>query len=339
MAASLWRRGGWEHQRSVLYSLVMHFALRGVPLPRVSTSHLLHTIFHSAILIFPYLPRCMAVDEYIPFSTPRRLDATRLQAPARYIADLRRFPTVVTSLPPCSTYLFPLLTSFRMHCLQHLAGVPSTLPDQQPAYGLCPRLGMHDPLAPRLHHLTPSTSHPQRRQGPLPHLADTDSARAVGPASATQRITDLGTALQRSPKVLNLDDAVSDIQNPGFTRLRSQFASFPAVEDKAKGGGGKYFPSGSKAKRKILFFAQSLTVELPASILSTPIDPPMITVVIHANSSLLGGTEGTKHMLMSHMHGAPPSPPTPLPSPSPPPQSISHALHSLPLPSHPLPPV
>ncbi|KAJ7845445.1 hypothetical protein B0H14DRAFT_3868096 [Mycena olivaceomarginata] len=123
--------------------------------------------------------------------------------------------------------------------------------------------------------------------------------------------------------------------------------SFPAVEDKAKGGGGEYFPSGSKAERRISFFAQSLTTELPASIpvsrsrfpYSTPIDPPTISVVVHANSSPLGGTEGTKHMLMSHTHGAPPSPPTPLPSPSPPPQSISHALHSLPLPSHPLPPV
>ncbi|KAJ7874916.1 hypothetical protein B0H14DRAFT_3437367, partial [Mycena olivaceomarginata] len=51
-----------------------------------------------------------------------------------------------------------------------------------------------------------------------------------------------------------------------FTRLRSQFASFPAVEDKAKGGGGEYFPSGSKAERRISFFAQSLTTELPASI-------------------------------------------------------------------------
>ncbi|KAJ7727702.1 hypothetical protein B0H14DRAFT_3618757 [Mycena olivaceomarginata] len=72
---------------------------------------------------------------------------------------------------------------------------------------------------------------------------------------------------------------------------------------------------------------------------STPIDPPTISVVVHANLSPLGGTEGTKHMLTSHTHGAPPSPPTPLPSPSSPPQSISRALHSLPLPSHPLPPV
>ncbi|KAJ7813404.1 hypothetical protein B0H14DRAFT_3750552 [Mycena olivaceomarginata] len=156
-------------------------------------------------------------------------------------------------------------------------------------------------------------------------------------------VVSLVTALQRSLKVLDLDDAVSDVS----TRLRSQFASFPAVEDKAKGGGGEYFPSGSKAERRISFFAQSLTTELPASIpvsrsrfpYSTPIDPPTISVVVHANSSPLGGTEGTKHMLMSHTHGAPPSPPTPLPSPSPPPQSISHALHSLPLPSHPLPPV
>jgi hypothetical protein len=81
-----------------------------------------------------------------------------------------------------------------------------------------------------------------------------------------QRITDLGTVLQQSPKVLDLDDAVSDIQNPGFTRLHSQFASFPAVKDKAKGGGGEYFPSGSMAERRISFFAQSLTAELPMSI-------------------------------------------------------------------------
>ncbi|KAJ7707849.1 hypothetical protein B0H14DRAFT_3643491 [Mycena olivaceomarginata] len=114
-------------------------------------------------------------------------------------------------------------------------------------------------------------------------------------------------------------------KTPVFTRLRSQFASFPAVEDKAKGGGGEYFPSGSKAERRISFFAQSLTAELPVSIpvsrsrfpYSTPIDPPTISVVIHANSSPLGGTEGTKHMLMSHTHGAPPSPPTPPPLPIP----------------------
>ncbi|KAJ7840952.1 hypothetical protein B0H14DRAFT_3695149 [Mycena olivaceomarginata] len=126
-----------------------------------------------------------------------------------------------------------------------------------------------------------------------------------------------------------------------------KLASFPAVEDKAKGGGGEYFPSGSKAERRISFFAQSLTVELPAMIpvlhsrfpYSTPIDPPTISVVVHPNSSPLGGMEGTKHMLTSHTHGAPPSPPKPLPFPSPPPQSVSHALHSLPLLSHPLPPV
>ncbi|KAJ7687466.1 hypothetical protein B0H14DRAFT_3534028 [Mycena olivaceomarginata] len=137
-------------------------------------------------------------------------------------------------------------------------------------------------------------------------------------------VVSLVTALQRSLKVLDLDDA-----------------------DKAKGGGGEHFPSGSKAERRISFFAQSLTTELPrvdsgvAQPLPVfhPIDPPTISVVVHANSSPLGGMEGTKHMLMSHTHGAPPSPPTPLPSPSPPPQSISHALHSLPLPSHPLPPV
>ncbi|KAJ7825198.1 hypothetical protein B0H14DRAFT_2596714 [Mycena olivaceomarginata] len=137
---------------------------------------------------------------------------------------------------------------------------------------------------------------------------------------------------------LNLDDTVSHTQNPGFTRLRSQTGKLP-VEDKAKGGGGEYFPSRSKAERQISFFAQSLTAELPASIPSTPIDPPTISVVVHPNSSPLGGTEGTKHMLTSHTHSAPPSPPTPLPSPSPPPQFVSHALYSLPLLSHPLPPV
>ncbi|KAJ7300599.1 hypothetical protein DFH08DRAFT_979494 [Mycena albidolilacea] len=142
MAASPWRQGGWKHQRSVLYSLIMHFAPRGVPLPRVSTGHLLYTILHSAVLIFPYLPRCTAVDEYIPFSTPRCLDATRLRAPARYIANLScsHYPNIPSTFirPPQrpahkgSTHLFPLLALFRMHHLQHLAGVPSSHPPPLP---------------------------------------------------------------------------------------------------------------------------------------------------------------------------------------------------------------
>jgi hypothetical protein len=47
----------------------------------------------------PYLSRCTAGDENVPLSAPRRLDATRLPASARYIADLRRSPTVVASFP------------------------------------------------------------------------------------------------------------------------------------------------------------------------------------------------------------------------------------------------
>jgi 1,3-beta-glucan synthase len=52
---------------------------------------------------------------------------------------------------------------------------------------------------------------------------------------------------------------------------------FIAAEDKAKGGGGEYFPGGSEAERRISFFAQSLTTELPASI---PVDAmPTFTVL------------------------------------------------------------
>ncbi|KAJ7326188.1 1,3-beta-glucan synthase [Mycena albidolilacea] len=52
---------------------------------------------------------------------------------------------------------------------------------------------------------------------------------------------------------------------------------FIAAEDKTKGGGGEYFPSGSEAERRISFFAQSLTTELPASI---PVDAmPTFTVL------------------------------------------------------------
>jgi hypothetical protein len=46
-----------------------------------------------------YLSRCTAGNENIPLSAPRRLDATRLRAPASYIAHLRRSPTVVASFP------------------------------------------------------------------------------------------------------------------------------------------------------------------------------------------------------------------------------------------------
>ncbi|KAJ7794973.1 hypothetical protein B0H14DRAFT_3888517 [Mycena olivaceomarginata] len=72
--------------------------VRGVPSAnahRPSSSH--HAPLRHTHL--PYLSRCTAGDENVPVSAPRRLDATRLRAPARYIADLRRSPTVVASFP------------------------------------------------------------------------------------------------------------------------------------------------------------------------------------------------------------------------------------------------
>ncbi|KAJ7323173.1 hypothetical protein DFH08DRAFT_349470 [Mycena albidolilacea] len=98
MAASPHRREAGSTR--VVCSLPRH-ALRRAWWPSAPGAHRPSSSHHAPRrhTHLPYLSRCTAGDEYVPLSAPRRLDATRLRAPARYIADLRRSPTVVASLP------------------------------------------------------------------------------------------------------------------------------------------------------------------------------------------------------------------------------------------------
>jgi hypothetical protein len=88
------------------------------------------------------------------------------------------------------------------------------------------------------------------------------AAKSESGDAEAQRITDLGTALltalQRSPKVLDLNNAVNDIQNPGFTRLRSQTGKLPGRRGQGKRRRGRVLPQREQGgETDLVLYAES----------------------------------------------------------------------------------